>query len=57
MGDAVIDPDDVGRDLTLDDDAPELAAFFSGEDLSPRAILGVDEVPGGGKDQHPEHFA
>lgn len=43
MGDPVVDPDDLGRDLTLDDDDPELAAFFAGDDLAD------DPVPDGGK--------
>lgn len=44
MADPVIDPGDLGRDLTLEDDDPELAAFFAGEDLSP-----AEPVPDGGK--------
>lgn len=43
MSRPAIDPDDLGRDLTLDDDAPELAAFFAGDDLS------GEPAPDGGK--------
>lgn len=50
MPDLQIDAADAGRDLTVDDDDAELAAFFAGEDLT------GEPVPDGGKCQKRSDF-